>query len=190
LGLPNGIIDVNDQLRHAGLVYIILSSTIAQQFAASPAGPMDISVSRLGSPALPGFMIVGRHGDRYAVGDTAGTGNIVHPGDFLGGGFGGVGTRAIPHTSPSLVVNYGGNPAKAPQEILNPDGSTRLGGDGQPLMRQRGRSFSIGRAGDIDGDGSGELLLGAQLADPRIDPVTGEGTTNGGEAYLIYGFTD
>ena len=54
--------------------------------------------------------------------------------------------------------------------------------------RDRGRSFGLSAAGDIDGDGLNDLLIGSVLATPRIDPQSGEGTTHGGEAYLIYGF--
>ena len=32
------------------------------------------------------------------------------------------------------------------------------------------------------------FLIGSILADPRVDPLTGDRVTNGGEAYLIYGF--
>ncbi|RME37048.1 MAG: hypothetical protein D6788_10330, partial [Planctomycetota bacterium] len=42
-------------------------------------------------------------------------------------------------------------------------------------------------AGDVDGDGLDDILIGSILADPRRDPNTGVGVQNGGEAYLIYG---
>lgn len=51
----------------------------------------------------------------------------------------------------------------------------------------RGRSAGLASAGDVDGDSRGDILIGSILADPRIDPTTGEGRQNGGEAYLIYG---
>jgi hypothetical protein len=54
--------------------------------------------------------------------------------------------------------------------------------------RGKGVSRNIGGAGDVDGDGRADLLIGSILADPRIDPNTGMGTVNAGEAYLIYGF--
>jgi hypothetical protein len=65
------------------------------------------------------------------------------------------------------------------------------GGDGTAsgvTGKMAGRSAGLGRAGDVDGDGKDDILLGSILADPRIDPQTGEGVTNGGEAYLLYGF--
>lgn len=44
------------------------------------------------------------------------------------------------------------------------------------------RSFGIGGAGDVDGDGREDILLSSMLADPG-------NRTNAGEVYLIYGFT-
>ena len=51
----------------------------------------------------------------------------------------------------------------------------------------RGRSDGLASAGDVDGDGRADILIGSVLADPRRDPSTGVGVQNGGEAYLIYG---
>jgi hypothetical protein len=54
--------------------------------------------------------------------------------------------------------------------------------------KDRGRSFGLRAAGDVDGDGLGDFLIGSITATPSIDPETGQGTTHGGEAYLVYGF--
>jgi hypothetical protein len=51
----------------------------------------------------------------------------------------------------------------------------------------RGRSFGLASAGDVDGDGRADILIGSILSDPGTDPQTGRGRTNAGEAYLIYG---
>ncbi len=54
---------------------------------------------------------------------------------------------------------------------------------GAGLGEQGDRSFGIGSAGDVDGDGAGDLLLGSVLAAPR-DRV------RAGEVYLLYGVRD
>lgn len=175
---PIPVLDINDELHHAGLVYVILSSTDARDFAADSNSPMDISIGELGTDKLSGFIVVGRRGDRYAENDPTGTGNITFAGDFLGGGLAGRTSETIPA---GVTIEFGGNVNKAPVAFSTPAGT--------PAQRIRDRSQGLGRAGDVDGDGLDDFLLGAQLADPRVDNVTGEGQTNGGEAYLIYGFT-
>jgi hypothetical protein len=64
-------------------------------------------------------------------------------------------------------------------------GDTEQGGNAAKVGR--GRSFGLSPAGDVDGDGRADFLVGSVLADPRVDPNTGEGTQNAGESYLIYG---
>jgi hypothetical protein len=173
-GIPDSSIvsgtntDVNDELRHSGVVYVILSSTLPSDFGTTPTtGLMDINISQLGSKKLKGFAIVGHRGERYAN-RTAGT--LVFSGDFLGGGLAGETVRQIPFSNPAINVDYGGNTNK------------------QSTSRERDRPVGFGRAGDLDHDGFDDFIIGAQLADPRIDTISGEGVKNGGEAYLIYGF--
>ncbi|MBI4717018.1 MAG: FG-GAP repeat protein [Planctomycetes bacterium] len=60
---------------------------------------------------------------------------------------------------------------------------TQGGIDGK---KSRGRSYGLSSAGDVDGDGRADILIGSVLADPRRDPNTGVGVQNGGEAYLVY----
>lgn len=65
-------------------------------------------------------------------------------------------------------------------------GDSSFGGVSE--KEDRGRSFGLRAAGDVDGDGLADILIGSVTATPRIDPTTGQGTTHGGEAYLVYGF--
>jgi len=155
LGRPDGQVTEDDDLMHAGLVYVILSSTNAALWSGAN-GAFDISIDQLGTLQLPGYIIVGRDGVR-----TAQSGTVID-GDFLGGG----------NAADEL---QGGNSLKAPIAVV--------GGD-------RGRGLGLAASGDIDGDGIGDFLLGAQLADPRVNPQTGEGIRNGGEVYLIFGGAD
>ncbi len=139
--------DSYDILTQAGLVYVILSRTTgskmleASKWQTDQTKPMEISIDKIGTELLPGFIIAGRRND-----------------DQIGGG------RA---SDPDQ-----GNPAKQ----IDPD------------HWDNGRSFGVAGAGDIDDDGYADILIGSILADPRIDPDTGDGTVNAGEAYLIYGF--
>ena len=58
---------------------------------------------------------------------------------------------------------------------------------GIEIKNGRGRSNGLASAGDVDGDGRADILVGSVLADPRVDPNSGFGVQNSGEAYLIYG---
>ena len=82
-----------------------------------------------------------------------------------------------------------------PPDPARPHLGDRLGGGdaGHEVegnaYKSLGRSQGLAAAGDVDGDGKADVLIGSILADPRVDPQTGVGTVNGGEAYLIYGFS-
>ncbi len=144
----------DDELKQAGLVYLILGKNRLDQVrtcagttkacltaADCPAGAgctltdPTVNIDQLGTSRLRGLIIAGRRA-----------------GDYLGGG-------------------DAGDPEPA----------------GNPNKSGRGRSHGLGTAGDVDGDGRADILIGAVLADPRRDPNTGVGVKNGGEAYLIYG---
>ncbi|MCH8147483.1 MAG: FG-GAP repeat protein [Planctomycetes bacterium] len=144
-----------DELKEAGLVYVIYSSNrldllmtcsgteIACEVGSDcevdeeclPSEFSSININQLGKSQLRGLMIAGRR-----------------EGDRIGGGDAG-------------SVSEGGIQTKS----------------------GRGRSNGLASAGDVDGDGRADILIGAVLADPRIDPNNGVGVQNGGEAYLIYG---
>jgi hypothetical protein len=152
-GSPDGVVNGDDDLVHAGLVYVILSSANAYAWTSTTPGIFDISIDDLGTPELPGFIIVGRNGERSSAAGS----NI--DGDYLGGGN-------------SANIAQGGSLVKAPIPGVDFD---------------RGQGKGMTAVGDVNGDGFGDFLLGAQLADPRVNPQTGEGVRNAGEAYLIFG---
>ena len=74
----------------------------------------------------------------------------------------------------------------------------RLGGGDAGSLQQggaisktgRGRSRGLAGAGDVNRDRLDDMLIGSVLADPRLNPRTGAGIQNAGEAYLIYGFRE
>lgn len=118
----NIIYDADDDLTDAGVVYVVFGGTHLKG---------TISLSEIGTPALPGLVFVGRSGLELA---------------------------------------------KSRGEI-DPTGAQLGGGLTQNGLLSRGISY----AGDLDGDGRGDLMLSAVLADP-------DGKTNAGEVYVIYGF--
>ncbi len=65
-------------------------------------------------------------------------------------------------------------------------GNVSIGGIMEKV--NRGRSTGLASAGDVDGDGKADFLLGSILANARLDGTTGVGVRHAGEAYLIYGF--
>ncbi len=92
-GLPDGLVDGNDNLTNAGLVYVISSRNRLDQIRTCTtsrsacttdddcamnetcaAADLTISVDQLGKPQLRGFMIAGRRaGDRLGGGDAGDT---------------------------------------------------------------------------------------------------------------------
>lgn len=101
----------------------------------------------------------------------------------------------IPTTDVTISVSELGSNALRGLMIAGWHAGDRLGGGdagdiasgGLIAKLGRGRSEGLSGAGDVDSDGRADILIGAILADPRIDPATGVGVKNAGEAYLIYG---
>jgi hypothetical protein len=163
LGSPDGVVDEFDDLIRAGVVYVVFGDGNARSWKAGGTAPFEISIGVLGSPLLDGAIFVGANGERESLDGT------FIGGDYLGGGDASDGAD----DEGRLGFNRGGNDLKDPADLI---GATR------------GRSFGLGQAGDVDGDGRGDFLLGSILADPRVNSQTGKGVRNAGTAYLIYGF--
>ncbi len=131
-GIPDLVVDEWDRLEGAGLVYVIFGSADTTTWLSAATGRMEISIDKLGTAELPGFIIVGRRGSDQLGGGDAHSDNIV--------------------------------------------------------KHDPSRSRGLAGVGDVDGDNKADFMIGSIMADPRIDPMSGVGTINGGEAYLIYGF--
>lgn len=166
-GIPDGKVNEYDRLAGAGVVYVILSGTIgnktleAYKWQTDTTKPMDISIDQIGSELLPGFMLAGRRVGDALGGARASTDNCNK-------------SAYYDPTDPENTCDCSG-------------GLVPVGCEPRDSWDQ-GRSFGVAGAGDVDDDGYGDILVGSILADPRIDPNTGDGTENAGEAYLIYGF--
>jgi hypothetical protein len=101
----------------------------------------------------------------------------------------------VPQPEISLSIDQLGSDILRGYMVIGRQAGDRLGGGdagdqnagGLDQKLNRGRSFGLAGAGDVNNDGMDDFLIGAVLADPRIDPNTGEGTRNAGEAYLVYG---
>jgi hypothetical protein len=173
-GFADSKVDANDELQKAGLVYVIFGGLRSQDFAKfTSSGVYDVDISKLGTDELPGFILVGYRGHRWDSAPPTGQPPAslptpTHFGDFLGGGFAG-------------DTNMGGNSAKNHPMPADCD-------PGRRGPEDIGRPLSVAGIGDVNGDGRDDFIVGSILADPRVDPETGFGIINAGEAYLIYGF--
>ena len=178
-GVPDGTVNGWDTLTSAGVVYVLFGPLDVNTDDRTSDNPwwndsddiFEINVEEIGSDALPGFVIVGRRG-----------------GDQLGGGFAGALDPSDPYYNYSLAPQFGYGTSGGQGNIYKvPQGS--LGTDPTLPPSDNGRSYGLNSVGDVDGDGKGDFMIGSILADPRVNANTGDGVTNGGEAYLIYGFT-
>ena len=130
--------------------------------------------------ASDGFRIIGEEFGSAghsvsAVGDVNGDGLI----DFIiGAPFNDVDGL---HFVGSTYLVFGGN-AGADIDLANlsPSQGIRIDGDGEG---QSESGFSVASAGDINGDGLAEIIIGAPEASP-------DGREDAGSAYVIFGKTD
>ena len=157
-----------DMINEAGEVYVIFGSP-------APSGA-SFDVSTL--DGSNGFIVEGLAGT-----DRAGT-SVGGAGDLNGDGFGDL-LIGAPLANPNggnsgqVYVIFGSDAAfPSPFDLTTLDGTNGLTLNGPTGADRLGTSVS--GAGDVDGDGIDDAILGAARAEP----------TNSGAAYLIYGSTD
>jgi hypothetical protein len=150
----------------AGAAYVIYGSD---------GGPGDIDLAALS--ASQGFKIIGG-----AAGDGTGL-SVSSAGDFNGDGIGDVFVGA-PYADPSgrnhagqSYVIYGKAGGSADIDLSALSSTQGITISGPEIGDQTG--FSVSEAGDINGDGLGDLVIGATYSD--------FGVRDAGHVYVIYG---
>ena len=97
----------------------------------------------------------------------------------------------IPDEIPSIGIERIGTAALRGFMIAGQRAGDRIGGGDAAEVASsgitQGRSRGLAPAGDVDGDGRADFLIGAILADPHPTPDTGVGVENAGTAYIVYG---
>lgn len=164
--------DPSSNRKDAGQSFVVLGEST----------PVDLNLSNLGKK---GFVINGQ-----SAGDGSGA-SVASAGDVNGDGFADliIGSPASDAPDPfgfnngvSYVVF--GNKSTAPVELdtLKTGGFQILGGDSYG-----GRAgASVASAGDFDGDGLADLIIGAPGTDPTLC-MCGESRSEAGVSYLVYG---
>lgn len=162
---PNGIAE-------AGEVYVVFGK-------ATPFNPtFELSTLATGGGA-DGFVIEGLvTKDKF--------GRSVDGGDINGDGYADIIIGAVladpnGNGSGQVYVIFGGSSFGGVVDVSSLDGSNGLVLNGADPDDSAGRWVAY--AGDVNGDGLGDILVGAPNADPN-------GIVQAGETYLIYGKTD
>ena len=178
IGAPNG----DDGGADAGEAYVLFGTD--QGFGASVSGRQVIDLTSLS--ASEGFIIQGDE-----AGDQAGR-SVSSAGDINGDGFDDIiigaptGDDAGGDAGEAYIVfgtDQGFGFASGGRRVLDLSILTPAAGfivQGAALADNAG--WSVSSAGDINGDGFDDLLIGAQLSD--------EGGVDAGDAYVVFGSAD
>ncbi|UXI69685.1 integrin alpha [Tahibacter amnicola] len=157
---------------HSGDGHSVGSSYVV--FGKSGAFPATINLKSMNSSS--GFRLSGN-----GPGDLSGI-SVGSAGDLNGDGrsdllIGAIGTDNHGESSGSTYVVYGRNnfPGNVPLNSLNPNTGFRV--DGEAEGDRSG--ISVNAAGDVNGDGIGDLIIGAYLADPH--------GSYSGRTYVVFG---
>ncbi len=159
---PNGI-------RNAGESYVV--------FGGSDGFSPSIELSNLNGDN--GFKLSGIDADDYSGWSVSDAGDINRDGygDIAIGAFK-ADLNGENNIGESYVIYGKGSPFDHTMELSSLDGSDGFKLNG--INRGDRSGFSISSAGDINGDGYDDLLLGARGADPNNNG-------NAGESYLVFG---
>ena len=166
---------------NAGNSYVVFggSANLAALDAADGTSNGSISLANLNGTT--GFVLIG-----VGAADQSG-GSVRGLGDINGNGIadlavGAVGTDAQGSSAGSAYVVFGKPTAFASSIGL----ATIAGGSGGFVINGQAAGdeagYSVSAAGDVNGDGIGDILVGARFADPPS-------LSNAGKAYVVFGKT-
>jgi len=153
------------------------SQTGASYVVFGKAGGFASSINLSSLDGTNGFQLVG-----VAEFDAAG-GSVASAGDVNGDGFadliiGASGTYEQAGASPSYLVFGKASGFDPSIDLSSLDGSSGFRLDGVAPYDYSG--FSVASAGDVNGDGYSDLIIGAYGADPR-------GNNMAGSSYIVFG---
>ena len=165
---PNGDIE-------AGETYIVYGGANA---------PGTGGVLNLGAlNGTNGFILTGIDGGDWSGFSVSSAGDVNGDGydDLIIGAFGAFGANSNGDSAGETYIVYGGASAPGTGGVLNLgalDGTNGFILTGIDALDESGRSVSS--AGDVNGDGYDDLIIGASGADPN-------GDREAGETYIVYG---